>query len=372
MIDDWGSLYQKNVTYGTGESYLQTVNNNMNRFDGPGYDAAGNLLSSGSFYNIFNSENQWTYVSATNSSYLYDGDGNKVQTSGGASGTTIFWRDQKGQVLSETDQTGSVNNNYIYLNRQAVAWIDIGHGVPTAYRYYIHDHLGTTRVMTTSTGSVCYDADFFPWGGEQHLFTNTCSQNYKFTGKERDPDTNSTDYFGARWYQGAMARFYSPDWSDDPEPVPYARLDNPQSLNLYTYAQDNPTTLRDEDGHDLGDAEPDVAITSDSTGDSSSNAQQKSPPPVVPGVSITVTASVLPVAEELISYEMMEGPPGWVIAGGTVTFDCIVNAVLAAGRQLSEGEQYSSRCDRSQRGEGTGKARREGRIQGSQKGAKMG
>ena len=202
VIDDWGSLYQKNVTYGTGESYLQTVNNNMNRFDGPGYDAAGNLLSSGSFYNIFNSENQWTYVSATNSSYLYDGDGNKVQTSGGASGTTIFWRDQKGQVLSETDQTGSVNNNYIYLNRQAVAWIDIGHGVPTAYRYYIHDHLGTTRVMTTSTGSVCYDADFFPWGGEQHLFTNTCSQSYKFTGKERDPDT-AADYFGARWYQNA-------------------------------------------------------------------------------------------------------------------------------------------------------------------------
>ena len=143
--------------------------------------------------------------------------------------------------MSETDQTGSVNNNYIYLNRQAVAWIDIGHGVPTAYRYYLHDHLGTTRVMTTSTGSVCYDADFFPWGGEQHLFTNTCSQSYKFTGKERDPDTNSTDYFEARWYQGAMARFYSPD--------PLAgSLSNPQSLNRYAYSLNNPLKFVDPTG----------------------------------------------------------------------------------------------------------------------------
>jgi RHS repeat-associated protein len=169
-------------------------------------------------------------------------------------GTTIYWRDAAGHVISETNQAGQVNNNYIYFYGQAVTLVDIGHGVPTRYLSYIHDHLGTTRMITGLSGVPCYDADFFPWGGEQHIFVNTCPQNYKFTGKERDPDTNSTDYFGARWYQGAMARFYSPDWSDDPEPVPYAKLDNPQSLNLYAYALDNPTTLRDEDGHDLGPA----------------------------------------------------------------------------------------------------------------------
>jgi len=42
-----------------------------------------------------------------------------------------------------------------------------------------------------------------------------------------------------------MARFYSPDWPADVEPVPYVKLDNPQTLNLYTYVADNPTTLRD-------------------------------------------------------------------------------------------------------------------------------
>ena len=32
----------------------------------------------------------------------------------------------------------------------------------------------------------------------------------------------------------------SPDWSAKIEPVPYAKLDNPQSLNLYAYATDAP------------------------------------------------------------------------------------------------------------------------------------
>lgn len=44
----------------------------------------------------------------------------------------------------------------------------------------------------------------------------------------------------------------SPDYNksgDDPEPVPYADLENPQSLNLYEYAGNNPLIHIDADGH---------------------------------------------------------------------------------------------------------------------------
>jgi surface antigen len=41
----------------------------------------------------------------------------------------------------------------------------------------------------------------------------------------------------------------SPDWANKPEPVPYATLDHPQSLNLYTFAQNNPESAPDLDGH---------------------------------------------------------------------------------------------------------------------------
>ena len=72
--------------------------------------------------------------------------------------------------------------------------------------------------------------------------------NQKFTGKERDQETG-LDYFGARYYGGALGRFTSPDWSAKPQPVPYADFSNPQSLNLYAYVQNNPLKNRDLDGH---------------------------------------------------------------------------------------------------------------------------
>jgi hypothetical protein len=40
-----------------------------------------------------------------------------------------------------------------------------------------------------------------------------------------------------------------PDWSEKAVTVPYAHFGNPQSLNLYSYVQNNPTTTGDPDGH---------------------------------------------------------------------------------------------------------------------------
>jgi RHS repeat-associated protein len=68
------------------------------------------------------------------------------------------------------------------------------------------------------------------------------------TGKERDTESGN-DYFGARYYASSMGRFMSPDWSAQEEPVPYAKLDDPQSLNLYAYVENNPLYRADPDGH---------------------------------------------------------------------------------------------------------------------------
>src|ERR1700758_4612426 len=77
-----------------------------------------------------------------------------------------------------------------------------------------------------------------------HFARSAC----KFTGKERDSESGN-DYFGARYYGSSMGRFLSPDWSAKIEPVPYAKLDNPQSLNLYAYVGNNPLSRFDPDGH---------------------------------------------------------------------------------------------------------------------------
>ena len=102
--------------------------------------------------------------------------------------------------------------------------------------------------MTNATGSAIEEeSDFYPYGGEILTTDTLPDQNYKFTGKERDAD--GLDYFFARHYSSRLGRFMTPDWSAVPVPVPYAVLTNPQTLNLYSYVENNPITGTDPDGH---------------------------------------------------------------------------------------------------------------------------
>jgi RHS repeat-associated protein len=110
--------------------------------------------------------------------------------------------------------------------------------------YYLSDSLGTSRVITASNGTICYDADFYPFGGERP-YTNSCTQNYKFTGIERDTESNLDD-FGARYDASSMGRFMSVD----PLGIPPGRTGIPQSLNLYAYVQNDPISAVDPDGLD--------------------------------------------------------------------------------------------------------------------------
>jgi RHS repeat-associated protein len=86
--------------------------------------------------------------------------------------------------------------------------------------------------------------------GSSTTTASICTLAYKFTGKERDAESG-LDYFGARYYSSTMGRWMSPDWSAKEEPVPYAKLDNPQTLNLYGYVGNNPLSFADADGHEV-------------------------------------------------------------------------------------------------------------------------
>jgi RHS repeat-associated protein len=68
----------------------------------------------------------------------------------------------------------------------------------------------------------------------------------KFTQKERDAETG-LDYFFARYYSSNQGRFTSVD----PIDITDARLDDPQRLNLYVYARNNPLIFTDPDGRDV-------------------------------------------------------------------------------------------------------------------------
>lgn len=92
--------------------------------------------------------------------------------------------------------------------------------------------------MSTITKLRVYDA------GSSFVY-RCCFQGSRYTGKERDPNTN-LDYFGARYYASTMGRFLSPD----PSMLDFADQRNPQSLNLYNYALNNPLKYTDPTGLD--------------------------------------------------------------------------------------------------------------------------
>ena len=93
-----------------------------------------------------------------------------------------------------------------------------------------------------------YDEDLMAMTQSAVCTTGVCFAPSRSTGKERDTESGN-DYFGARYYSSDAGRFLTPDWSAKVEPVPYAKLDDPQTLNLYSYVGNNPLARADADGH---------------------------------------------------------------------------------------------------------------------------
>ncbi len=128
--------------------------------------------------------------------------------------------------------------------------------------FYFDDPLGTRRAQTDASGVLEQTCSSLPYGDQlscvsqpdtggnisPYIASITAPTEHHFTGKERDVESGN-DYFGARYYSSAMGRFMSPDWSAKVKPVPYAKLDEPQTLNLYAYVGNNPMTRYDADGH---------------------------------------------------------------------------------------------------------------------------
>jgi RHS repeat-associated protein len=150
-------------------------------------------------------------------------------------------RSLSGDVIAETDLNGNTTNEYVFFAGRRISRVDASGNV----FFYYADHLGTTRTITTGTGATCYDADFTPYGQEM-VHTNTCPQNYKFTGYERDSETG-LDYARARFYNPRLGRFMSSD------PLG-GDLGDPQSQDGYSYVRNSTTGFVDPLGLRLNPA----------------------------------------------------------------------------------------------------------------------
>jgi RHS repeat-associated protein len=194
--------------------------------------------------------------------YIYDADGTRVakgsiqnmntcnpapvsQGGNGFQTTSDYVLGLGGEQVTEMgmDANGNMAHQHtnVWAGGKLLATYD-----DNGLHFYLDDPLGTRRVQTDYAGVVEQSCTSLPYGdGESCTPTPT---EHLFTGKERDTESGN-DYFGARYYASTTGRFLSPDWAAQVEPVPYATISNPQSLNLYVYVGNNPLTGTDPNGH---------------------------------------------------------------------------------------------------------------------------
>lgn len=244
-IDPWGNLTDIATTKGMAET-LNALASTQNQLNLWSYDAAGNQLNSTdgplTHTYAYDPENHIATIDSGAVAYTYDGEGGRVIKNVGGVGT-VYWKGANGNILAESDLSGTLTAEYIFFNGKRIARTDNPSSTTSAsLKYYLSDDLGSTSMITDATFStVLEDEDYYPYGREVSGGGDD-SNYYLFTGKERDAETG-LDSFGVRYYSSTMGRWMGSDPSN--LGVDFAL---PQTWNHYNYAMNNPLIIADRDG----------------------------------------------------------------------------------------------------------------------------
>jgi RHS repeat-associated protein len=218
--DNDGNVTQK-TTDGTSTTYV--------------WDYANRLIALGS--------------GGATTTYSYDAFGQRVLQTG--TSTTWIYPSKFYTIASSTGSGAkySTTTESIFNGDTLLSTVDQqmanGAATGTAKTRYIHpDHLGSTNVVTDVSGNISETTDYYPYGSTR-IDTGSSVVGRKYIGQFSDQSNLS--YLQARYYDPSRGQFLSEDpvfWGDPKE----QDLTNPQSLNSYSYANDNPITSKDPNG----------------------------------------------------------------------------------------------------------------------------
>ena len=196
------------------------------------YDANGNMTARGADAFTYDVENRLTQVTASGvtTQYAYNADDARVKRAAG--GTTTYYIGN----WFEVTQSGVVTK-YYYFGGKRVA---MRQGSTVTYLH--GDHLGSTSVASNASGALVSRQTYFPYGAPR-TSDGSLPTDYTYTGQKFDSASNLM-YYNARYYDAALGRFVQPDTII---PRPY----DPQMLNRYAYARNNPLKYIDPSGHDI-------------------------------------------------------------------------------------------------------------------------
>ena len=314
--DRYGNRWSQGAT---GSGYLVstdfTFTGNNNRIDqySSNYDANGSQLKDANNTYTYDAENRLSSVNGT-VSYIYDASGARIGKADGGTPTSIYIVNLAGQQLSELNGSGALQHSNIYAagGRLLASYTPSS----SSYAYNLTDWLGTKRMQTSVAGNESCTS--LPFGDSLACTGTPDPTEQHFTGKDRDAESG-LDSFPARYLESSFGRFMTPDWEGGAVSVPYANFADPQTLNLYAYAHNNPSIGIDIDGHwsaDTGDevqveeAESEEAAAQASAGASSASTTGSEPPPqTIPGVQVVLSDGTV------VSWRDLYGPTTHPAAG---------------------------------------------------------
>ena len=210
------------------------------------YDNNGNLTNDETWTHGWDYRNRLKSSAngTINLTYQYDHDVNRIMLGNGTATTTFA---NKYYNISTATTT-----KHIYAGSELVATIT-GDGSATS-TYYIHtDHLSGSNVITDESGEKEQLIDYYPFGGIRLNESVNFNQTKKFTGHEYDNESELT-YANARYYNQDIGRWISMDPAGRDNPGQF--LTDPQQMNGYSYARNNPLRLVDRNGNKVAEYQP--------------------------------------------------------------------------------------------------------------------
>ncbi|MBO9607258.1 MAG: RHS repeat-associated core domain-containing protein, partial [Paenibacillaceae bacterium] len=107
--------------------------------------------------------------------------------------------------------------------------------------YYLLNGHGDVVELRSSNNTILAQYSYDIWGNPMLVNEQGMTNPFRYSGELWDNET-SLQYLRARWYDPSNGRFISKDTYE-------GQIDNPLSLNLYTYVGNNPLIRWDPDGH---------------------------------------------------------------------------------------------------------------------------
>ena len=232
------SCVQNANTNGPCPQWAYNTSTNHIKTAGCTYDAAGNMTADCS--------------STDNHTYQWDGEGRVASVDNGS--TWTFTYDALGDRVQMTGPSGpqylayDVAGNWImvfggYGNYDAVRWGRRMFAVylPTGTDFNHVNNIASTMMYTNQAGAVVEDMLFYPWG---QVWESWGTGGYNYAGIPYRDLSTTTDLSAFRNLSPGLGRWLSPD----PLGEDAANPSDPQTWNMYAYARNNPTTLRDPSG----------------------------------------------------------------------------------------------------------------------------